>query len=316
MAALGVMLIHYDGIGLYDVFKSDSFLDKILTKFVILGGQGPTVFFIASGYVLYQSYERQPNFSFFLISRYFRLMPLLFIVSFFAAIIQDLKIEAEIVILKLFFLDLFFNHVIDFSPVNIAFFVVIEFWLSFILILTNILPRKMSTSNKNHYYFILLIFSFLIHLFVGDISTELGVYRVQFDILRFQFWFIVGILLSIYRQQLPKKFPYLILSIFSLALAFFSTSYLGYWIGLSSVFFILSEKRSLNFYPLIFLGNICYSIYLIHQPAHLFLANQFFIESSWIFGIVIFVSALTFRIIEVPFINVGKLFVSKINVRP
>lgn len=107
IAALGVVLIHYDGLGISRLFLENSFNDIVLTKIVNVGGQGPTVFFIASGYVLYESFQKYPNFLTFMFMRYFRLMPLYLVVSFFTALNQKLIPDFFTVICKLLFLDVF-----------------------------------------------------------------------------------------------------------------------------------------------------------------------------------------------------------------
>ena len=308
IAALGVMIIHFDGIGMFDIFIAESFPDRILTKAVILGGQGPTVFFVASGYVLFDSFKRSDNFRVFMITRYLRLMPLYLLVSIFAAITQNLNSDPITILFKLFFLDILFKSAHDYSPINIAFFIVMEFWLSLTLLLTVSLPKKYFYTRKNFYYSILILSSFAIHIFIGQISEQLGDNKFHFEILRFQLWFILGSLLKAYSSKIKFNLSFRLVSIVCIAFALFSTNYLGYLVGASAIFYIISETKVTNFIPLLFIGNICYSVYLLHQPFFYFL-NVYFNFSAWqVALLVIFISAFTFRFVEFPFIRLGKKF--------
>ena len=91
VAAIGVLTIHYGGFGLRSIFPSESFMGKVLNNFVDLGGQGPTAFFVASGYVLSKVFLENPKKRAFVISRYFRLAPTYILISIFAMNIGDLS---------------------------------------------------------------------------------------------------------------------------------------------------------------------------------------------------------------------------------
>lgn len=186
-AALGVMLIHYGGLGLLDLFKSGSLLDHIATKSVALGAQGPTIFFVSSGYVLYESFKRIPKFRQFLIIRYFRLMPMYLFVSTIAAIFQNQSTDYSTFFLKLLFLDIIFESAYLFSPVDISFFIVMEFWLSLTLLLTVVIPNHIKSDLVNLYYSSLIFVSLIIHFVIGNFGEILGDDRFHYEILRFQF---------------------------------------------------------------------------------------------------------------------------------
>jgi peptidoglycan/LPS O-acetylase OafA/YrhL len=306
------MLIHYGGLGLLDLFKQGSLLDSVATKFVNLGGQGPTVFFISSGYVLYESFKRIQKFRQFLITRYFRLMPLYLFVSAFAAIVQNQSTDYLTIFLKLLFLDIVFESAYYFSPINIAFFVVMEFWLSLTLIFTVVIPKYIKGSLVNLYYCSLIFVSFIVHFVVGYFTETLGENRFHYEILRFQFWFILGSILKVYSSKVTySKLCNLGVLAFILA-AFVSEFYLGYFLGLASLLFLLSEKDSRPVLPLIVVGNICYSVYLLHQPFLYFFSQRLGIAPFVTCLIVLMASAFTFRYIEIPFIKLGKRVLGKI----
>jgi peptidoglycan/LPS O-acetylase OafA/YrhL len=305
-AALGVMLIHYGGLGLLDLFEAGSLLDLIATKFVVLGGQGPTVFFISSGFVLYESFKRIPTLKQFLIIRYFRLMPLYLSVSVIAAIIQNQSTDYSTLFLKLLFLDIIFESAYLFSPVNIAFFIVMEFWLSLTLVLTVIIPKYIKSNLISFYYIFLIFFSFVVHFSVGYFAETLGNNRFHYEILRFQFWFMLGSVLKAYSSKITFTKLWN-LGVFGFILAaFISEFYLGYFVGIASLMFLLSEVDSRPVIPLIMIGNICYSVYLLHQPI-LYLFTQRFDFVPWVIYLICLTTAiLTFRFIEIPFIKIGK----------
>lgn len=312
LAALGVMLSHYGGLGLSDRFEPGSLLDSIATKFVVLGGQGPTVFFISSGYVLYESFKRVPRFREFLIIRYFRLMPLYLFVSVVAAIIQNQSTDFLTFFLKLFFLDIIFESAYQFSPINIAFFIVMEFWLSLTLVLTVMIPKYINRSLIGFYYCSLIFFSFIVHFSVGYFAQSFGDDRFHYEILRFQFWFILGSVLKAYSSKLAFTKLWN-LGVFGFILsAFMSEFYLGYFIGIASLMFLLSEIDSRPVLPLILIGNICYSVYLLHQPL-LYLFTQRLDLASWvIYLICLTIAIFTFRFIEIPFMKIGKKIALKV----
>jgi peptidoglycan/LPS O-acetylase OafA/YrhL len=88
--------------------------------------------------------------------------------------------------------------------------------------------------------------------------------------------------------------------------AFISEFYLGYFVGIASLMFLLSEVDSRPVIPLIMIGNICYSVYLLHQPI-LYLFTQRFDFVPWVIYLICLTTAiLTFRFIEIPFIKIGK----------
>jgi exopolysaccharide production protein ExoZ len=312
LAALGVMLSHYGGLGLSGLFSQGSTLDQAATKFVVLGGQGPTVFFISSGYVLYESFKRIPKFRQFLVIRYFRLMPLYLIISIFAAIVQNQSTDYFTFLLKLFFLDIVFESAYSFSPINIAFFIVIEFWLSLTLALTVLIPRRLNGRIVNLYYILLVLFSFSVHFATGYFADLLADNRFHYEILRFQFWFILGSVLKAYSSKLNYSGLWNLFVFGLILVAFVSEFYLGYFVGIASVFFLISEKGSSTLLPLVVVGNICYSIYLLHQPLLYFFTQRFEFTPWLICLICLVVSVFTFRFIEIPFIKMGKKIANKV----
>ena len=311
IAALGVVLIHYNGLGITSLFIEKSLNDIIATKLVNIGGQGPTVFFIASGYVLYESFQRTPNFLRFMFLRYFRLMPLYLVVSFFASLNQMLVPDIFTIITKLLFLDIFSQKAYLFSPINIGFFVVIEFWLSLTLFLSVLIPKFKLKKFHNIYYLTLTSLSFICHYIAVQMFETGMINRPYFDLFRFQFWFILGSVLSAYKSKVTPNSLYNLVCVALVLFSFSTDNYLGYFVGFASVAFLLSESSAIVNYSLVFIGNICYSIYLLHQPLLYFFTNSYYLIPILVLIIVILVSSLTFRFIEVPFIKLSKSLIKR-----
>jgi peptidoglycan/LPS O-acetylase OafA/YrhL len=315
LAALSVMAIHYNGFGLRDIFPSDTYLNYLSNNFINLGTRGPLVFYIASGYVLNNSFKRIKNFRTFILIRYMRLMPLYFCVSAFAYLtnsvetfipISTLGSESDnfdilILLKKLLFLDIFFRDAYTFSPVSIAPFIVIEFWLSLLLLVTYI---------KNFKPITCLVLSFILYYAARHIPLMIGDSSFHYEIFRSQFWFLLGIIISQIKSRVWLKFGYYYITfliIVSISVPFIS----AYCIAIASVIYLLNENNnSGKLYFLIFFGNICFSIYLLHLPVYYFILHTSYFKLNYFCtaGLVILTSIFTFYFIEQPFIKISKKF--------
>jgi len=129
LAALGVLTIHYKGFGFREIFDQGTLLNKISNNFIDFGGQGPTIFFVASGFVLQKVYGLRFRFSEILLIRYFRLAPAYLLVSTFALFSQKLmdQLSLALALKKLLLLDIFYSEAFLFNPIGIGYFVVIAF---------------------------------------------------------------------------------------------------------------------------------------------------------------------------------------------
>ena len=150
LAAVAVVIIHYDGFGLRNVFTNESNLDNLANTFVSLGIYGPAVFFLASRFALSASLEnRDIKLNKFLIQRFFRLWPLYAIVLLSdllyryisSGIVDEFAIKNTL--FHLTFLDVFNADYFYSDPIGVLSSVPIEFWWSF-LIPTALLLRRHS----------------------------------------------------------------------------------------------------------------------------------------------------------------------------
>ena len=110
-AAIGVLTIHYEGLGLRTLFAQGSFARNFMNNLVDFGGQGPTIFFVASGFVLQKLFQTRKRLPQFLLLRFFRLAPAYIAVSGFAIYTQELFVDLTLVLVikKILFLDIFYS---------------------------------------------------------------------------------------------------------------------------------------------------------------------------------------------------------------
>jgi peptidoglycan/LPS O-acetylase OafA/YrhL len=312
-AALGVLVIHYGGLGLRNIFPLDSVMGRALNNLVDFGGQGPTIFFVASGFVLQRLYQSQGKFWKFLLSRYFRLAPAYLLVSAFAIFTQSLsgQLSLSLVIKKVLFLDMFFEDAYAFNPIGIGFFVVLEFWLTLVLGFYNCSKIRNNSNLLSVRQISFTIASLLVSYFSVIIAQALNMELFRVDYLKYQAFFIIGALTYDFRNQYHTPLCKLRLVLIPLLFSvLFFENYLGYLAALISVVTLLSENTKVSSrpkWPLIAVGNICYSIYLLHIPLLRALQlNDIKIDQKIVAAMVLFVSTITYLVIEVPFIRLGK----------
>lgn len=312
MAALGVLTIHYGGLGLRELFPQGSWFFKILNNLVDFGGQGPTIFFVASGYVLQKySYNQLPIREIFL-TRYFRLAPAYILVLLLAALSNGSleQLSLSMLFKKALFLDIFFSDAYAFNPIGIGYFVVVEFWLTVFLLLGPVMFSGTALRAQARVIG-MLVMSFLISYFSTNLASLLDVQTFHFDILKYQFFFLLGIACTRWRMYSITKLPARLITVLSLVVALNIDKYLGYVAAVFAIAMLLSENESDPFIPLgklpIFLGNVCYSIYLSHIPIIIYFQLNFSeVPLVMVVFAVILISTALFIGIERPFIQLGK----------
>jgi peptidoglycan/LPS O-acetylase OafA/YrhL len=317
VAAIGVMTIHYGGFGIRDLFSSQSFLNRMLNNLIDFGGQGPTIFFVASGFVLQSVYGNNRAMWEILVSRYFRLAPAYLFVSILTIYFQDLHkdMHLSLAIQKILFLDIFFFDAYAFNPIGIGYFVVIEFWLSFFLIATRQLARSMSRRRHLAQITVLSFASFCLSYFGQSIASVIGLETFQSEILKYQFFFILG---AVAFEVKAKYQVHQGLQIFIIPIVFSVLNfdlYLGYLASILTIVILITEGVDGGQHlikPLIVIGNICYSIYLLHIPILRTLdsnASEASIVLCALF--VLFFSLVVYLCVELPFITFGKRIVQQ-----
>ena len=157
----------------------------------------------------------------------------------------------------------------------------------------------------------ILVMSFFISYFSTNLASLLDIQTFHFDVLKYQFFFLLGMACTRWRMYSITKLPARLISIFSLVVALSIDQYLGYVAAVFAIAMLLSESESGSLVPFgklpIFLGNICYSIYLSHIPIIVYFQLNFS-EVSLVVVVfaVISISTALFMGIERPFIQLGK----------
>jgi peptidoglycan/LPS O-acetylase OafA/YrhL len=312
LAAIGVLIIHYDGMGLRSCFSPGSLASNLTNNLVDFGGQGPTIFFVASGFVLQKVYQSHNRFWNFLLTRYFRLAPAYIIVSIFAIYTQKLihELSLLLVIKKILFLDIFFKDAYSFNPIGIGFFVVIEFWFTLVLGVYNLTRMRDGYHRFSALTIGFILSSLLVSYLSGTVISALGLEPFFADFFKFQAFFLMGALT--YDLKTQHHFS----ESLQLALAplVFSTlfleNYLGYIAASISMLFLITEQQKTGRKPIKFfiaIGNICFSIYLLHIPIlRVFELNAVEFDRKIIAIVVLLVSVIMYLTIEVPFVRLGK----------
>lgn len=109
MAAIGVLTIHYGGLGLREIFPQGTLGSRALNNLVDFGGQGPTIFFVASGYVLQKYIGNEVRTWKLFLTRFLRLTPAYTLVLWIAAALND---GLRYFSLEMFIKKLFFGHLL------------------------------------------------------------------------------------------------------------------------------------------------------------------------------------------------------------
>ena len=308
LAAIGVLSVHFEWFGLYQHLRGEDILQRLLKGVLDLAAQGPTTFYLASGYVLQLTYKKYKNLGAFMLQRYFRLMPLYLAVNSYCYLAseRDLSLlSVELILKKLFFLDLFFTDASIFSPLNISHFVVIEFWLSILIFFTHKLQYR---SNLVSVY--VIIISFTISYLAQKVSRVIES-EIDLSFFYFQFFFVFGAAMAAKRHIFSlNKLISLNLFILCFLFAILVQNYVGYMSFVMSAV-VLANSKPLNNTILtnIFMrvtGNICYSIFLLHIPVKNFTEYLEFQETILTVPFIFFLSTISFFLIEVPFTKIGK----------
>ena len=332
LAAIGVFLTHtnWGEIPKLILNLSNSLnIEMIYTSFnsiTILAQLAPTAFFLSSGYVLAQNI-RNKHLMQFVTSRFLRLAPLFLIVLL---ITYQLKSEYEqfpIFVLRLLFLDHFIPEIYTNLPNDVMWTISIEFWLSIFLFFMLIY----ATSIIKMFY--LMIFIQILNYFFYFILAFILETDPSFSA-RFFTNYLNQILLGAFIFYATKNFNLKELRIITSTLILITIPLIiefliyqnipaGLIVTLLSVNFLLFP-HSLSRYPnfpwfLVLLGTVCYGIYLLHTPVIDLLYTETKILNNIdvlvAFSVTLFLSMISWLLIERPFILFGTLINRRYNIR-
>ena len=328
IAALGVIVIHWNGLGTRDVFIEGSAPDVTLEKWVDLGAYGPIIFFLASGFSLASSLSKKRyTFFNFATRRFFRLIPMLAVslitVSIFSGSF-NVDFFGKEVLFKILLVDAFSPSHYYYDPIGVLWTIPVEFWwsLTIPIFLKLIAPNRM-------FILIPLIICMVFLAIYGDSFWSNFVYAKEFDgkfIFNYGIYFLLGVISYKVRVRLNLQRNYNKYLFFSILLAIYSKElgfnelYLLTFLSVAFLMFYAEPARSKPLFkkPLLFLGNICYSTYLLHIPVAEYSRNLLGVtwyESLIRTAFLVFICSLTYRYIEVPFIKLSDRLISVLSSR-
>ena len=288
-----------------------------------LGALAPIAFFIPSGFALACSLN-QRNYSMieFVFRRYFRLAPLLGVALILSSVIADNShITAGNFIAKMMIIDVFIPKYFYDDPLGILWSVPTEFWRSFsVPYFFSIIRGKYGQNSKVITFEVLIWVSLGVLAILGNRFWSIFPYTQKFPshfILNYGFYFVLGALIYQFNPKISlerkQKFFILISGFLFIPLYMhYSTISDLYLIVIIVSALLLTRNNHLadKRFKLVglYLGNICYSLYLMHQFAYQVSSKFSFglFQGVFAFGLVLVISTLCFLIIEVPFIKLGK----------
>jgi peptidoglycan/LPS O-acetylase OafA/YrhL len=326
-AALYVMVFHTYFLGGVYIHEGK------IRDLIIHGDIGVPIFFVISGFSITYSIFKKEFFKNlelrnFFIRRFFRIVPLFylaFVLNITLSIVGGQGVKIYDSILTLSFLFPFIGgHQESLVMAGWSLGIEMVFYLLF--------PLLFLLLRINKQMFIFLLFLTLVIHFLASFEKDNSHLNFAFQAM----FFLLGMLMCFYRSAIQKLFSHGMLQIISLVAILFGViililgmcvfkNYPFVFIKFSGIVLLVSGTLFYRGKLLVnkinnFLGDLSYSIYLMHPLVILFLVklglnvliyeyfpNYGFLVFILIVGIsVIGVSFLTYNFIEKPFISLGK----------
>lgn len=305
MAALSVVIFHY-------FFRYNQIYghENLAVEWSYLGHYGVHLFFMVSGFVIFWTLDKAKRPLDFLVSRFSRLYPVYWaaVVVTFSAIYtfglsgREVSINSAIANILMFHEYLKIPHV-DGVYWTLTVELTFYFWIFLIYLSSNL--------NKVEGIFSLLVVVSIAHS-LGFVSIPSFLYKIF--ILKYISLFLAGI--CFYKLmagvETKKTIVALTLSFASLVAIYSFKEFILFFFFYSVFFLIISGRlKILNIKPLVFLGSISYSLYLLHQNIGYIIINKTYeLQLNPVFGVfsAIFVSVvlatLFMKFIEKPVLRV------------
>lgn len=301
-----------------------------------MGAAGPIAFFISSGFALSESASRSYfGWSAFAVKRFFRLAPLYIFILFISLFTSDYFIyfskSDDLVIdflARLAFLQFLSKNNINFDPTGVAWTIPYEFWWA--LLVPVFLLKKFGSAFAMGLTFIALTY---LSTYSPNWWMSIGFDKVSSykAITTVGVYFFLGFIVhKVYKKMRDKGFE---IRWFSPMITIAGIAPLLLWVvfekldaslavAMSTPLLLIAglyiEFRFKHQVPtfLIFLGTICYGVYLWHPILFSTLKNVGLGEAPALFWIglpfVLMFSCLTYVLIEVP----AQKLVRKFKLRP
>ena len=330
IAALSVVVVHYDGFGARNLFYELSITGRLVNFLINMGVFGPIIFFVASGFALSASYARKPiKIGLFIFQRFFRLWPLYFIVLMATFAIRPIRGPSSFTLINLSvhlsFLDPFSGKFFTDDPVGVLSSIPIEFWWSLSIPIIFIVRRKKYILVEALILLAISVITFASTEIISAYSVFNGLQQSQ--LLEYGAYFYLGnFAWHIRPHVLDSKYylRYLISSITGMTIMQIFRAASEIKIAMVSLMFLVflrditSSKKSLSMINNLFIaiGTICYSIYLWHYPI-LRIVNPLR-ENLWLYIPITFfaiciTSILSYLFIEIKGIEICRTLGSKLN---
>lgn len=258
IACLMVVLFHYTT--KYSVaFNTEKTTDLLNFKY---GGVGVSLFFMISGFVIYLSINNIENAKVFFIKRFIRLYPIFWICMLTTFMIMNLSpIEKY----HRSFLDLIFNitmvpDVFGFTRIDGVYWSLLPELFFYLAIGFTLFLKKIK-------YFTYICFGWLLLILLNHFHEVMPL-RIIFN-LKYGYFFIIGI--CFYRIKFEKTLlvnHILIFLSYAIYILNVGLSIKAFLVGLfifTFYLFVYGKLKWIIIKPLIFLGEISYPLYLLHQ---------------------------------------------------
>lgn len=323
LAALSVVLIHYDGFGTRESFPEGSIPHEVWNFLINLGIYGPTVFFIASGFALTASLSKgKLNLLQFFIRRVFRIWPLYICILLFYILFQEGfrthgLLTTDNFILKALLLDVFVPKYFYDDPVGVLATLPIEFWWSLLMPIIVFLSRRFGILAE----ITIGLGTLFLNLYLQDAFLEnsyLQSYQIN-QFWKYGFCFYLGYIAFRVRVNFPllvRNIPFVLIVCPSIVIIEIFDFDLILNIYIATFLFLVmfnfgAVQRALPTIGefAIALGTVCYSIYLLHNPIRqvvLSFTKDVFLLNVTSLLLLFILSPLTYNFIEKRGIRFGE----------
>lgn len=309
--------------------------------YLLSGQYGVDVFFILSGFIIYVTTKESDTWKKFAIKRIFRIFPLyllcfvcyaFFFVTEHAMVLSPVKWIENVLMIP-------FSDAIGFKSL-----IVVQAWstcyeMYFYFLMTFLLFLGVGKHNILWVLGLLFVIGLPLNYFLHTPLSNCGFGRYVFSLIGAihipKFMVGIGLAMMYYkntpssfcvkcRRAMTSNWALVMIPILYLFVLMSCYNHLFAFV-VSSIFFYFTLYVSPRFDRLpntwvkrfaVFLGDISFSVYLVHMLIILIFIEIFHVQSLWILLMltmvtVLCVSAITYKYVEQPFIRVGRKIVSK-----
>jgi peptidoglycan/LPS O-acetylase OafA/YrhL len=249
--------------------------ENLTVDWAYIGKYGVQLFFIVSGFVIYWTLNKVNKPMDFIISRFSRLYPAYWVAAILTLSIiwiyglPSRELDADQAIMNIFMFHEYFNikH-IDGVYWTLTVELTFYFWI-FIFYLTGLLK----------YSEYLLSSIVLISIFQSQGVIEIPWLLNKILIVEYVSYFMAGICFYKIANNVANRWTWVVLIFGLVSTIFMLSTKIFILVTMFYVFIYLATTGKLNFLsikPLVFLGGISYSLYLLHQNIGYVIINEFY----------------------------------------